>query len=94
MIFKRKSAPPEMKEAPVLVCAYTLEEAMFMQEAIRFLCKECQHLAVKNKLDHGSILSEEELTALHKIMGFLGRENIRYCSFILEHSGGVDYDGG
>ena len=91
MIFKRnkkKNIIPQ-KRSEVLVSSYTPEEALMMHEALEFTLRECSHLNMKNKFEHGSLLTEEEVVALKKLSLFLVQEDLRYTAFILENGGNV-----
>lgn len=79
---------PESQTTPVLVSSYALDEALMMQEALDFTLRECSHLHMKNRMDHGSLLTVEEEAALEKLSIFLVKESLRFTSFILEHSKG------
>ena len=73
----------------VIVSNYTVDEALMIHEALEFTLRECSHLHTKNRLDHGSLLTEKELEALRKLSTFLAQEDLRYTAFILENGGNV-----
>ena len=73
----------------VIVSNYTVDEALMLHEALEFTLRECSHLHTKNRLDHGSLLTEKELEALRKLSTFLVQEDLRYTAFILENGGNV-----
>lgn len=82
MVFKRNKKTPL---PPTYTVTYTLAETAMLEEALAFTLAECQHLAVKNKLSHGSHFTESELAALHFFIEFLGRHDLAAMSFLLEH---------
>ena len=85
----RKRTEQLKREVPVIVSNYTVDEALMLHEALEFTLRECSHLHTKNRLDHGSLLTEEEAAALKKLSLFLVQEDLRYTAFILENGGNV-----
>ena len=85
----RRKEISKLQTSPVLVSSYTPEEALMMHEALEFTLRECSHLNMKNKFEHGSLLTEEEVVALKKLSLFLVQEDLRYTAFILENGGNV-----
>lgn len=82
MIFKRNKKP---SLPPAYTVTYTLEETAMLEEALAFTLAECQHLAVKNRLSHGSHFTDAELAALHFFIEFLGRHDLAAMKFLLDH---------
>ena len=85
----RKRTEQLKREVPVIVSNYTPAEALMIHEALEFTLRECSHLATKNRLDHGSLLTEKEAAALKKLSLFLVQEDLRYTAFIVENGGTV-----
>lgn len=65
--------------------SYDLDQVEILNEAIVKLLSECQGIAVRNNLNGGDDLTEDELKALHAVIEFLGHEHLDMLRFILDH---------
>lgn len=73
-----------MKQPILYTKSYNPDQVAILHEAVNTLLKECQHLTVRNRLNGGTDLTEDELEKIHYVMDFLGREYLDMSRYLLD----------
>lgn len=64
--------------------SYNPKQLDILNEAVSKLLAECQSMLVRNNLNGGNDLTEEEVKVLHDTLEFLGREHLDMLRFLLD----------